>query len=372
MQILPFKPSSAASLGIELEFQIIDPITFDMISKAKDVIRNIQQRTYEKIIKPEITQSMIEINSTIHRTPKKMYEELRQVQSFLLEQADSLNVLFCGGGTHPFQKWSARKIFPSRRFRSKSRLYQYLSKRSTVFGQHIHVGCPSGDDAIYLTHALARYVPHFIAIAASSPIYQGVDTGFHSSRSTVFNSFPLSGVIPYLTNWEEFSNYFYKMRQLGVIETMKDFYWDVRPKPEFGTVEVRVCDTPLTIKKAVVIGAYIQAVSFYLLQEKPQILSHDLYYTYNYNRFQASRFGFDGEMIDPVTLQKVRIDDDIFNTIKIIEKYANELQGMGYISQLMEDLLHKQNDAVIIRQILKDVQSLPRLVQEQCKIWSQY
>src|SRR5262249_27038602 len=150
-----------------------------------------------------------------------------------------------------------------------SKKYTYLSKRSTVFGQHIHIGCKSGEDAIYLTHALSRYVPQFIAICASSPFYQGVDTGYASSRSTVFNAFPLSGVMPYLITWNEFSEYYYKMRNYGIIGSMKDFYWDIRPKPEFGTVEIRVCDTPLTIRTAAIITAYIQALSLYLLEEKP-------------------------------------------------------------------------------------------------------
>lgn len=370
MKTLPFKTSSTASIGTELEFQIINPTSFSLISRAKDLIRNIRESTYKTRIKPEITQSMIEINSSIHISPLEMLPELLSLQAFLSQQGRELNMAFCGGGTHPFQKWTMQKIFPTERYKKLSRKYKFLSKRSTVFGQHVHVGCKSAEEALYLTHALARYVPQLIAISASSPFYQGIDTGYDSSRSTVFNAFPLSGVIPYLINWNEFSDYFYMMRNYGIISTMKDFYWDIRPKPEFGTVEIRVCDTPLTIKKAVMVVAYIQALSLFLLEEKPIVITRDLYYLYNYNRFQASRYGFFGKLIDAYTSQSVLIADDIIDTIKKIERAANQLNTMPYISQLMEDVINKKNDATLLRQIHKQVNSLPKVVEEQCKMWA--
>lgn len=369
MKLLPFKSSSPVSIGTELEFQIIDVNSFSLASKAKDLIRYISESKYESRIKPEVTQSMIEINSSVHHSPNDMLNELLELQKFLISSGDALNIKFSGGGTHPFQKWTMQKIFPSPRYKKLSRIYRYLSKRSTVFGQHIHVGCASGDDAIYLTHALIRYVPHFISICASSPFYQGVDTGYFSSRSTVFNSFPQSGVMPFVMTWDEFSEYFHKMKNYGIIESMKDFYWDIRPKPEFGTVEVRVCDTPLTIKKAVTMAAYIQALSLYLLTEKPIKISHDLYYLYNYNRFQASRYGFDGMLINPDSSEPKSIAEDITGTIKIIERYSNQLNTMGYLSQILENVINKKTDAGLIRQIHKQFNSLPKLVEEECKLW---
>lgn len=369
MKQVPFKHSALVSIGVELELQIIDPMTHDLISHAKDLIRNIKESAYQKRVIPEITQSMIEINSSVHHSPKKMYQELRAIQSFLLEQSKQIGICLSGGGTHPFQKWTLTKIFPTKRFKNKARKYRYLSKRSTVFGQHIHIGCQSGDDAIYLTHALARYVPQLIAISASSPFYQGIDSGFHSSRSTVFNSFPLSGVMPYFQNWQEFSDYFYKMRRLGVVETMKDFYWDIRPKPEFGTVEIRVCDTPLTLKKAAIIAAYLQSIAHYLLEKKPIILNKDLYFLYSYNRFQASRYGLLGEFINPENLKTSTILDDILVTIKKIKPHIKYLKNDSYIDQLTHDVRLKQNDAMLLRKIQKQVGTLPKLVHEACVMW---
>src|SRR5829696_837873 len=167
MNTISFKKSEAGSIGVELEFQIINPRTYALISRAKDLIRSIKESKYQLRITPEITQSMIEINSSIHYSAPDMLNELMEIQSFLLDQASHLCVRFCGGGTHPFQSWSVQKIFPTLRYKNLSKKYQYLSKQSTVFGQHIHIGCENEDDAMYLTHALTRYVPQLIAISAS-------------------------------------------------------------------------------------------------------------------------------------------------------------------------------------------------------------
>lgn len=368
-KLLPFKSSQETTIGIELEFQIIDPLTSNLISRAKDLIRNINESHFAEKIKPEITQSMIEINSSVHHSLSSMQEELIKMRNFLAAEGEKLHVNFCGGGTHPFQKWALMKIFPSTRFKNLSHQYRYLSKRSTVFGLHVHVGCKSAEDALYLTHALSRFVPHFIAISASSPFYQGIDTHYHSARSNVFSAFPLSGVIPYLTSWEEFSNYFYKMRKLGVITTMKDFYWDIRPKPEFGTVEIRVCDTPLNIKKAVVIAAYIQTVSHYLLQERPFLYTPDFYNLYSYNRFQALRYGFEGDFINPLTLQHSSIMEDILETINLIKKHTQELNNSRFMTKLKNDVINKQNDSVMLREFFKKTNSLQQVVKKQCKLW---
>lgn len=371
MRKLSFKKSSVASIGMELECQLVDIHTNTLISKAKELIRNIKTGPYKIRIKPEITQSMIEINSSIHHSPQTMLEELSELHGYLLAQANNLHIAICGGGSHPFQTWSMQKIFPTLRNKNISRKYRYLSKLATVFGLHIHVGCASGEDAIYLTHALSRYVPQFIAIAASSPFYQGINTGFCSSRSTVFNAFPSSGVIPYLTDWKQFSDYFQKMRRLGIAVTMKDFYWDIRPKPEFGTVEIRVCDTPLTIKKAVLIAAYLQSLAIYLLDERPIQIAHDLYYIYNQNRFQASRYGFQGNFINPCTLNQCLILEDLLDTANKIEKYINQSGNTAFVDLLLQDAKNEINDAFTLIQIFKQKGSLYQVVEEQRKLWAE-
>lgn len=368
-RLLPFKQSQHVSIGTEIELQLINPHSFALMSRAKEIIRHLKSSEYQPLIKPEITQSMIEINSSVHSRVDQLYDELSMLKKYLLTAADEMKFAICGGGTHPFHQWTLQKIFPSVRYRDLSHKYRYLSKRSTVFGQHVHVGCKTADDALYLTHALARYVPHLLAISASSPFYLGINTGYQSSRCTVFNSFPSSGVIPVFETWEAFSEYYYLLKSYELIHSMKDIYWDIRPKPEFGTVEIRICDTPLTINKAALITAYIQSLAYYLLEERPVKMTRELYYVYQFNRFQGSRYGFDGILVDTQADQKMLIADDLMHTIKILEPVANHLHCTPYLTQIVENVRQRQNDAIWLRQIEKEKQSLPKLVEAQCELW---
>src|SRR3990167_5866189 len=190
MPKLIFHSSSELTLGVELELQLINPRTKELVSRAKDLIRNIAHSEYRLQIKPEVTQSMIELNTSIHTSPQSLTKELLALADFLFEEGSKLGICFCGGGTHPFQSWNKHKIFPVPRFKNLYWQHRYLSKRFTVFALHFHIGCKNGNDAIYLTHLLYRYAPHFIALSAASPYYQGIDTGFNSSRLNVVNAFP--------------------------------------------------------------------------------------------------------------------------------------------------------------------------------------
>lgn len=369
MNKLPFKNSSTASIGIELELQLINPTTFDLSGCAKAFLKSTKDSAFNKFLKPEITQSMIEINSSSHLSTSALHEELMQIRDYLSTQAKALNIHIAGGGTHPFQIWSNRKIFPSSRYRQLTKVYRHLAKQATVFGQHIHIGCGHGEEAIYLMHALSRYVPHFIAICASSPYLEGIDTGYHSTRATLFNSFPMSGLSPYLPTWQAFCNYYTMMKGLGILESMKDVYWDVRPKPEFGTVEIRVCDTPLTIERAVTVAAYVQSLSLYLLQKKPFDLMPELYYLYGFNRFQASRYGFEGEFIDPLTQLRTTIGEDLIKTLDTIKKYAHDLKNEAYLELVKQLIPQNQTDAAKLRTIMQKSQSLQTVIASACEIW---
>jgi len=371
MKILPFHSSSALSIGAELEFQMIDPSHFDLAGKAKELIRIITESNYQAHIKPEMTQSMIEVNSSIHTSPRKMLKELISICWFLNEEARKLRIHFCGGGTHPFQSWSARKIFPTFRFKRLSRQYGYLAKRFTVFALHIHIGCTNGEEAIYLMHRLSRYVPQLIALSASSPFYQGVDTHYHSARLNVANAFPLSGVAPEVVSWRAFSAYYHKMCDLKIIESIKDFYWDIRPKPEFGTVEVRVCDIPLTLEKTVMIVAYLQALARAILKSPHSIATKDLYLVYNYNRFQACRHGYDGDFIHPDTKRHSTIYEDILETFDLIKPHAKALGTSYFIRELQKTVYAKENDATLLREIYHKTGSLKKVVKQMCRQWRQ-
>lgn len=348
MPLQAFTPSEPLTLGVELELQLLSTLDYDLAPQAQDLLRETAKHSGSWDIKPEITRSMIEIGTSIQRHHAPLVAELHDMRGQLVRAARKLNIAIAGGGTHPFQHWSHQQIFPGDRFHYIHELYGYLAKQFTVFGQHVHVGCPDGDTALWLLHALSRYVPHFIALSASSPYVQGQDTGFDSARLNSVFAFPLSGRAPFVRTWDEFGAYFDKMTATGVVQSMKDFYWDIRPKPEFGTIELRVCDTPLSVDKAAALACYLQCICRQLCEERPYEPVEDDYLVYTFNRFQACRFGLDGEIVDPKTKQRSRLRDDILRTLTRLDEHALDLEALD-ATQLLRDSLFEGNDARWLR-----------------------
>ena len=354
---------------MELELQVLNKRDCDLTRGASDLLAMLTRKGHPGDIKPEITESMIEVSTGIHTRHAPLLDELRGIRDALLGAADRLNLSISGGGAHPFQHWAERQIHEGPRFQHLSELYGYLAKQFTVFGQHVHIGCPHGDDALFLLHAISRYVPHFIALAASSPYYQGVDTAFDSSRLNSIFAFPLSGRAPFMLRWNEFTHYFERMRAFGIVESMKDFYWDIRPKPEYGTIEIRVFDTPLTVERAAALAAYAQVVARYLLVERPLRPAEDHYLVYTYNRFQACRFGLEGNLIDPVTQEHRLLREDILATLELLQSHARELEAVGPLSTLRGVAEAGGNDARWMRAMFERNQSLQDLMWQASRLW---
>jgi carboxylate-amine ligase len=368
--MLEFSRSEPLTMGIELELMILSTHDWDLIRGAGDLLALIEKSPHPGDIKPEITESMIEISTAVHKDYRELLVELSATRDFMIRSAQRLNLAIAGGGAHPFQRWSDQRIFPKERFYHLHAMYGYLAKQFTVFGQHIHIGVPSGDDAIYLAHMMSRYIPHFIALSASSPFSQGMDTDFDSSRLNSINAFPLSGTMPFVRNWDEFNGYFDTMRSLQVVESMKDFYWDIRPKPEFGTIEIRVCDTPLTVEKAAVLGAYAQALARHLMLDRPREPSQDVYRVYSFNRFTACRYGMQAGFIDAYARSRRLLKEDIAETLDILVPHALALGSGVALAEIRASLDTGQNDSGWLREAFKQAKSLSDVVRLQSRRWA--
>lgn len=350
MALETFKASKPLTMGVELELQLVNPTDFDLSASAGDMLHLLQRRKFPGEVKPEITESMIEISTDPHPGHDELLHQLHRIRDALVAAGDRLNVAVCGGGTHPFQRWSEQRIFDKPRFIELSALYGYLAKQFTVFGQHVHIGCASADEGLYLLHALNRYVPHFIALSASSPFFQGVDTLFDSARLNSVFAFPLSGRAPFVLDWAEFQrDYFAKMEKTGIVRSMKDFYWDIRPKPEFGTIELRVCDTPLTVERAAALAAYLQALCRMLAERKQTLPDENDYLVYNYNRFQACRFGLDGVLVHPKSNESISLREDILATLRRLEPHADALGSQPALDELHREVAYEGNHASFLR-----------------------
>ena len=364
MPLQPFGKSSALSLGVELELQLVNTVDYDLTSASNDLLELLSRKPFPGTVTPEMTQSMIEIATGIQIEHAPLLAELRGMRDTLTAACDRLNIGIAGGGTHPFQRWSEQRVFDKPRYQEISQLYGYLAKQFTVFGQHVHVGCASGDDALFLLHSLSRYVPHFIALSASSPFFQGVDTMFDSARLNSVFAFPLSGRAPFTLSWDEFANsYFTKMEATGVVKSMKDFYWDIRPKPEYGTIELRVCDTPLTVERAAALACYLQAICRRLLERAEPPPTEDDYLVYTFNRFQACRFGLDGTMVDPRTRESRSIREDILATLRHVEPHGAVLQSLPALEEIERCAARDGNHATHLRRVFDETRNVQSMVQ---------
>jgi carboxylate-amine ligase len=355
MPLEPFRTGTSLTMGVELELQLVNPADFDLSASASDMLHLLGRAPFPGDVKPEITESMIEVSTDVHTRHDELLAQLRRIRDALVRAGDRLNVGICGGGTHPFQRWFHQRIFAKPRFKEISTLYGYLAKQFTVFGQHVHIGCASADEALYLLHALNRYVPHFIALSAASPYFQGVDTLFDSARLNSVFAFPLSGRAPFLLSWQEFERgYFAKMEATGVVKSMKDFYWDVRPKPEYGTIELRVCDTPLTVERAAALACYLQALARMLLERTEAPPVEDDYLVYNYNRFQACRFGLDGTIVHPRSNETLTLREDVLATLRRLAPHGAALGSQGALDELYAAAAGEGNHATWLRRCVAD------------------
>ncbi len=362
MPLEPFKKSAPLTLGVELELQLVSPSDFDLVDASPDMLELLGRRPFPGHVVPEITESMIEISTDIQTRHDGLLAQLAQIRDTLVAAGDKLNVGICGGGTHPFQQWSDRRIFAKPRFKEVSALYGYLAKQFTIFGQHVHVGCTSGDQALFLLHSLNRYLPHFIALSASSPFVQRNDTLFSSARLNSVFAFPLSGRAPFMLDWAEFeADFFTQMERTGVVKSMKDFYWDIRPKPEFGTIELRVCDTPLSVDQAAALAGYLQALCSHLMEGGDPPPQEADYLVYTYNRFQACRFGLDGTLVHPRSYEALPLREDILSTLEKIRPHAQALGATEAIDRIKRTV-REGGDASLLRKFAQEGRNAESMV----------
>jgi carboxylate-amine ligase len=366
---LEFGKSDLLTMGVELELQLIDRRTGDLTRGASDLIALVTKQAFPGDVKPEITESMLEISTSVQRSFAPLLGELTAIRDALVTGAGRLDIEIAGGGTHPFQRWYDRQIYDRPRFRHVAGLYGYLAKQFTVFGQHVHIGCENGTQALWLLHRMSEYIPQFIALAASSPYFQGVDTAYDCSRLNSVYAFPLSGRAPFLTDWAAFERFFGKLKALGVVESMKDFYWDIRPKPEYGTIEVRVFDTPLTVGRAAVLAAYVQAIARMLLEHQAAPDSEDIYITYNYNRFQACRFGLEGQLIDGASGAVRAVREAVLGTVAAVQPFARELGSLDALDEVEQWVKSEGNDARWQRETFQRHHSMAELVLQSAERW---
>jgi glutamate---cysteine ligase / carboxylate-amine ligase len=365
----PFAQSDSFSIGVELEVQVVNTHDYNLTKATSELLSLVAKETFAGSISPETTEGMIELSTGVCNNFDQTRSELQVLRDTLVRASDFLNVGVCGGGTNFFQNWFDQRSDGRERSDYLMKTYGALYQQFTIFGQHVHVGCPDADSALVLLHSLSRYVPHFIALAASSPFVQGADTRFECARLNSIAPFPLAGCAPFVTKWTEFEEYIERMMTTGLVKSLKDFYWDIRPSPGYGTIEVRVMDTPLRVEWAAAIAAYIQSLARYLLTDEPLRLSERDYEVYRTNRFMACRYGLDGTCVNPETGRRDSIRSDILATLDGLECHAHALGAKEGLDIVRRALSSGLSDAAWLRSVFGAHQSLHEVARLQCQLW---
>lgn len=370
MPLPDFHVSAPFTLGIELELQVINPPGYDLCQDSSALIAAASRGVAQGEIKHDITNSMLEVATGVCDDIHQAATQLAAIQRAVLRAASEQHVKICGGGTHPFQRWQSQEVGDNPRYQHTLEAYGYLARQATVFGQHVHVGCTNGDDALYLLHGLSRYVPHLIALSAASPYLQGADSSFACARLNIFSAFPDNGPMPWAANWQEFTRLFRQLSYTSMVDSIKDLHWDIRPSPHFGTVEVRVMDTPLTLGHAVNMAGLMQALAHWLLDKRPHKVSPQDYLLYKFNRFQACRYGLQGVVTDVASGEQRTIASELETLLEQLQPYADVHRAGSALEELALMVKHGKSEAQRMREFIAGGGSLISLVQQHCDTWA--
>lgn len=315
MSKLTFNSNDRPTVGIELELGLIDGQTMELSSSIQAVLAALPDDA-GACFKPELMQSVIEINTGICTTIDEAEQDLRGKLAILEQIADTLGLRLWWGATHPFSYWRDQKVTPDARYQSLVDLLQEMARRLVTFGLHVHVGVDSGDKAVMICDRIMQHLPTLLALSCSSPFWENRSTGLQSHRSKVMEGLPTAGLPTLMRNWSEYVWLVNHMVDTGFINTIREIWWDVRPHHNFGTVEVRVCDMPGNLEDTLAIAALIQCLVQALSDEIDEgAYQHDCHpMMVRQNKWRAARFGTKAELVNSYTY-KVQPLSEVLRTL---------------------------------------------------------
>ena len=312
---IAFAGSPNPTVGVELELQIIDPETMNLAPGAPAIIERSADPSH---VKPELIESTIEICTDVCADISEVRRDLTARVDRLLDVADSLGYQIACAGTHPFSRWGQQTITPSPRYHRLVEKCQWPARRLMIFGLHVHVGVESGEKAIALFNSLTTYLPHLLALSASSPFFDRTDTGLASCRTKIFESLPMAGLPYRFVNWAEFQRLMTTLKNAKAIESIQEVWWDIRPHPKFGTVELRICDGLPTLDEAITVTALIQALIVWLgdQYDEGEYLPLHRHWIVGENKWRAARWATDAEVIVDEDGRLERLDESLLRLVE--------------------------------------------------------
>lgn len=354
---LRFRCSPQTSLGVELELQILDRDTGDLALGALPLLKACAEENVDGVT-AELLQSMIEIRTGVCRNVSDVRDQTAATLRRVLNIAGSLGYELAMAGTHPFHRKSTNAVFPAARYERIMERLAWLTYQRVVFGMHVHVGVPSGDEAIGAINMLVQYLPHLLALSANSPFWQGEDTGLQSCRTVLYRMLPHAGVPRYFARWKDFRNFYQVMRGCNAMQSLKDIYWDIRPRPDLGTIEFRICDMPPTLAAVLGLTTLIRCLVINCLrlqEERPRMRRGDMrrHWIAVENKWLAARYGLDGMCIRTPGGKKRRLRHDVSDLIERLTPIARETGDHVFLAGL-QPIVQGASGADEQRQLIRE------------------
>jgi carboxylate-amine ligase len=357
---IAFHSGGVLTLGVEVELQLVDPVTGHLVSRAEELLKATQH--LDKV-KPEFYLSTVEINTGKCANVQEVESDLRGSMQALNAVADPLGIAFSTTGCHPFARYSDCVISPTERYLELIDRNQWLVRRMTVYGLHVHIGMASGDECIRFNNFFMYFLPHLLALSGSSPFWQGTDTGLSSCRPTTYEALPTAGQPYHVRDWHAFERLYDSLKLCGSIQSLKDLWWDLRPSPCFGTLEIRVCDGPATLYETLAIVAFIHLLGHWFSDNGNWLesVTYPTHWLSRENKWRVIRYGLDAELVMNTGGKTRLLRDDISEWVERLIPYAEKLGYQSYMNALLTMVEHG-NSSTRQRRVFEQTGSLEEVV----------
>jgi carboxylate-amine ligase len=366
---LDFKTSRPYTLGVELELQLIDPESLDLTPAAPSLMAKLPDEFKERI-KPEFIRSMVEIASLVNDNIGELADDLKQSITALEKLAGKSGCMIFASSLHPFAPYRQQQVSPGERYAALMEELQLSGRRLITQGLHVHVGLTDGPTAIKVCNSIRQYLPLLLALTASSPFYGGEDTGFYSYRSRLLDALARAGLPHPFDDWQDFQDLLRTLKRTGIISDIRDIWWDVRPHPDLGTIEIRICDLPVRFDEILAIAGLVQSL-VKTLAEKKERHEHPPLELIATNKWQAARHGLEGIFIDHgLASDPLSIREAIERLILRTSDAAAQL-GCQKIHPILKRMLETGNSAHRIREIYTSTGSFEKVISRlQREFWN--
>lgn len=326
MDPLIFEVNERPTVGVEIELGLVHERTGELASGVQQVMARLPQQ-YESLVKPELMQCCVELNTSVCQTVDEIRHDLTAKLTVLERVTDDLGLRLWWGGTHPFSTYHEQEITPESRYLKLVDLLQEMARQLVTFGLHIHVGVDSGDKAVMICERITEHLPTLLAISASSPYWEGHDTGLQSHRSKIMEGLPTAGLPMLMRNWSEYVWLVNHLIETDFINSVRELWWDVRPHHRFGTVEIRVCDMPGNLEAVLSLTALVQSLVKTLSDQIDRGLYAQSFHPMfvRQNKWRACRYGNRARLVNAYTFEAQTVDAIVADLVTRLRPQAEEL-----------------------------------------------